>query len=249
MTGLILRPLIVVLVALTALIGIAVGVGRALRGTLLTYEANFPTDIELYAYDMEHRLSVNLTRNPNSYDTDAAWSPDGERMAFISWRGRARQLYLLTLSPPSIRRLSTHQVMGENPVWSPDGSLIAFYAGAASQLYVIEPDGSNMRLSGEASGMDGRPYSTSPLWSEDGTLIASLQPDAVPPTLIVSRRDGAEVRRYRSPGEIVGIDLWLPGGLLLTEIYQLRTPRIVQITPEGDQLVLLENASYPVRWR
>jgi hypothetical protein len=64
-----------------------------------------------------------------------------------------------------------------NPVWSPDGSLIAFGGGDGRtskdhRLYLMAADGRDMRTVGSASGNDWSFGCSS--WSPDGTSIATL---------------------------------------------------------------------------
>ena len=63
-------------------------------------------------------------------DGGARWSPDGRRLAFISQRDGASQLYILDVAadgtPSEPRRLTQLSGGADNVVWSPDGQTIAF---------------------------------------------------------------------------------------------------------------------------
>jgi dipeptidyl aminopeptidase/acylaminoacyl peptidase len=82
-------------------------------------------------------------------DKDAAWSPDGTRIAFTSsraedrWRVPAFDLYILSLvnnQPGELQRLTDGTRTCSSPSWSPDGSTIAFLA--APKLH----DGNHVEL-------------------------------------------------------------------------------------------------------
>jgi Tol biopolymer transport system component len=98
--------------------------------------------------------------------TDAAWSPDGSRIAFLSGdsldvvaAGGAGVTTLVTGIVPPLSDLT-------GPVWSPDGSALAIASG--STIQVVPADGS-----GTAQVVFDEPGdNVNPSWSHDGTTIA-----------------------------------------------------------------------------
>ncbi|KQL18619.1 S9 family peptidase [Cytobacillus solani] len=54
------------------------------------------------------------------------WSPDGQRVAFVSDRSQKGQIYVLDVKGGEARQLTTCPNGASNPVWSPDGTKIAF---------------------------------------------------------------------------------------------------------------------------
>jgi Tol biopolymer transport system component/predicted Ser/Thr protein kinase len=73
--------------------------------------------------------SVRLTDSPG-IDTQAAWSPDGKRLAFVSVRNQRVRICLMTVKdgapagPP--RQITNGDCDAFVPSWSPDGKMIAF---------------------------------------------------------------------------------------------------------------------------
>ena len=94
----------------------------------------------------------------------------------------------------------------EPPLWSPDGSRIAFAwhgeEGGKSQLLVMGPDGRDLRplLEGESG-----PYFA---WSPDGTAIATYRARSI----VVASSDDAAVRRVHPGGRPTGAVVWSPDG-------------------------------------
>src|SRR5580700_11237857 len=65
-----------------------------------------------------------LTRGGS--DTRPRWSPDGKKLAFISERGGAPQVYYVTLEGGEATRVTSLSTGVDNELWSPDGKMIAF---------------------------------------------------------------------------------------------------------------------------
>lgn len=139
-------------------------------------------------------------------DSAPAWSPTGDRIAFVSTRAEKPQIYVIPVDGGEASALtSLKQGVGGGPVWSPDGKFIAFTAGrpvdppdpakpyrvtrhiyrfdgvgyldqAVQELYVIPAEG------GEPRPLTDDLYvNSSPRWSPDGTEIlylASMAPDS-----------------------------------------------------------------------
>jgi TolB protein len=87
----------------------------------------------LYALSPEGTIA-QLTDDP-AYDGAPAWSPDGRRLAFDSMRSGNLDVWLIETAPESGQtvvdqapvNLTAESVSGDcDPVWSPDGTQIAF---------------------------------------------------------------------------------------------------------------------------
>ncbi|TAF54802.1 MAG: S9 family peptidase, partial [Sphingobacteriia bacterium] len=58
----------------------------------------------------------------------AAWSPDGQQIAFVRNADNKPQIFLLSLGGGEARQLTRFKYGASNPVWSPDGRKILFSA-------------------------------------------------------------------------------------------------------------------------
>ena len=123
---------------------------------------------EIYVMDADGKNQRRLTDSPR-YDGHPSWSPDGQRIAFVSQRGGFRiQIYVMDSNGENQTRLTHDGGNKREPSWSPDGQSIAFMLNnfASIQIYVMDSDGKNRtRLT------DGR-HDWSPAWSPDGEMIA-----------------------------------------------------------------------------
>ena len=97
-----------------------------------------------------------------------AISPDGKTIAF-SYKG---DLYTVPVSGGTAKQLTSNPAYDSNPVWSPDGSKIAFVSdreGGALNLFVISRDG------GLPSQITTSSHSKTPLaFSDNDHLVFSM---------------------------------------------------------------------------
>ncbi len=113
---------------------------------------------------------TNLTNNSAS-DREPSWASGG-KLAFSSDRNAdgGYDIYLLTLSPWSIERLTTDAANDESPALSPDGSKVAYVSyrdgGTDPEIYVLTvSDKSIVQIT------DNTAKDLDPAWSSDGTKI------------------------------------------------------------------------------
>lgn len=130
---------------------------------------------------------ANLTNNP-AQDSDPAWSPDGEWLAFLSDRSRKTELYVINITGSRLVQLSDEPgVTWEGPLsWSPDGKLIALSGvreeqGGQRWVYLVGLDGSGARaLSGSRGG-------AAPRFSPSGDRLAYIFSDGTVQGITVDR--------------------------------------------------------------
>ncbi len=100
-------------------------------------------------------------------DEDAAYSPDGQKIAFSSDRSGQFEIWSARATGANPKRLTTLNGYSASPAWSPDSGRVAFdsTAGGLSQVWVVEED--ERRPVALTPGMEG----IVPSWSHDGQWI------------------------------------------------------------------------------
>jgi TolB protein len=97
-----------------------------------------------------------------------AWSPDGKRLAYVSFQNKKPIVYVQDIEVPKQRIVANFKGSNSAPTWSPDGRrlAVALTRDSTSQIYLIDPDGGNLRRLTSSFGID-----TEPFFSPDGQWI------------------------------------------------------------------------------
>ncbi|HEX6744883.1 MAG TPA: hypothetical protein VF087_11720, partial [Solirubrobacteraceae bacterium] len=118
-------------------------------------------DEEIYVMDADGTNVRQLTSN-GDFDSAPSWSPDGTEIAFEKAaagtfvpgvpaepgkEAEEKDIYVMRADGTHVRRLTDSPGLDEGPVWSPDGTKIAFSSDRDGQqeIYVMDADGSNPR--------------------------------------------------------------------------------------------------------
>ena len=128
---------------------------------------NFGQPYQIYVVGADGSDLTQLTHFPYPGGAaDLAWSPDGSKIIFDRCTDApfCSSLSIYTVDAASGENLQMVREFGYEPVYSPDGSMIAFSDGP--ELRVMRSDGSHV--------VTVHPWlAGNPDWSPDGTLLAS----------------------------------------------------------------------------
>lgn len=163
-----------------------------------------------------NRDGTGLTRITGAPEMDdqPAWSPDGGRIAFRSYRtGRDGDIWVMGDDGADPVNLTPDPLPGvldeRRPAWSPDGGRIVFATNAAGNvdLWTMKADGSDLRQITATIDLD-----TEPCWSPDGRSIAFRRSsNDLGSDICVVPASGGEAVRLALPG-IQRLPAWTPDG-------------------------------------
>ena len=131
---------------------------------------NLDITYEIYVMDADRENEQRLTENRHN-DMYSSWSPNGERIAFVSDRKgnwENYDIYVMDADGGNQQKLTNHRDWDSSPSWSPDGKQIVFTADRSGkdwnrQIYVMDADGENLQnLTNNPGGDRGPAWFNSP---------------------------------------------------------------------------------------
>ena len=126
-----------------------------------------------------------------------AWSPDGNKLAYVSFEKKKPIIFVQSLVSGSRTIVANFKGNNSAPAWSPDGSKLAIVLtyGANSQVYTINADGTGLKSLTKSSGID-----TEPVWSSDAKWIYFTSDRGGKPQIYKVSSIGGEASRVTFEG-------------------------------------------------
>lgn len=167
---------------------------------------------------------VDISTTIGGSYVQASWSPDANKIAFVSDAAGTLDIYIMNLDGTDVLRLTSAETDELEPAWSPDGKKIAYTVDDGRgryghDIWVMDADGSNQtQLPRTELGAGG------PAWSPDGRQIAFIlrheDPERAYTHLVVALmdRDGGNIRPLEASAQDVkfgGTVAWSPDGTRL----------------------------------
>ncbi|MCB0173010.1 MAG: PD40 domain-containing protein [Anaerolineae bacterium] len=150
-------------------------------------------------------------------DTGPIWSPDGQKIAFVSRRDGDREIYIMDSDGQNLTNVTRHPADDWTPAWSPDGQRLAFssFRNGSWEIYIMDtaclsepstcPE-SVVQVTNDGNG------NLSPVWSPDGTRFAFNSKAGGSWDIYTMAIDGSDFRQITTAPENDLAPAWSPDG-------------------------------------
>lgn len=176
--------------------------------TRIAYVARNPNRFELHIADADGFNSQFILAHREPI-ISPAWSPEGGRIAYVSFEQRKPIVYLHDLQKGSRSILANFEGSNSAPGWAPDGEHLAVVLSkdGISQIYSIKADGSDVQRLTNSSAID-----TEPSFAPDGKSILFTSDRGGSPQIYRMRAGGGGIERVTFEGNYNVTPRYSPDG-------------------------------------
>lgn len=172
--------------------GMSTGIAFAPDGSFAALTWGYEASSDIYLIDpADGREVARLTSSPGD-DMSPAWSPDSEKIAFVSDRYGYPNIFVMNRDGTEQQALQLPGNYNTGPDWSPDGTKIAWQSrGEGSRFSIWTYDvhsGAVRKVSRDRNNNE------EPSWSSDGRFIVYTSTRGGRKQLFVMNADGSGAR-------------------------------------------------------
>ncbi|MGR9013329.1 MAG: Tol-Pal system beta propeller repeat protein TolB [Gammaproteobacteria bacterium] len=126
-----------------------------------------------------------------------AWSPDGKKIAYVSFEKKSAAIYIQTLATGERARVAEFPGINGAPSWSPDGTKLALTLSkdGSPDIYTL-----NLLTRSLTKLTNSFAIDTEPTWSPDGSSIVFTSDRGGKPQLYIMSSQGGDQKRLTFSG-------------------------------------------------
>jgi TolB protein len=189
----------------TLLCLIALCVSRLfVSGYTITFVASYADSADIYLLDLDQGILWNLIASDTN-ENMAVWSPDGRRLAFVSYISGGADIFIRNREHAEPRNLTRSYGIDElHPTWSANSQEIAFHS--SGDLYVINAESGDLRM------LSSQGFIYLADWSPDGAgVIYTVMSEDIYEIVIVDVTTRERVILLQNQ-QVMQSPVWSPDG-------------------------------------
>ena len=168
----------------------------------------------LYVADVDGQNGQLIIRSREPI-MSPAWSPDGRKLAYVSFEQRRPMIYVQDIFTAQRERIASFQGINGAPAWSPEGARLAMSLSkdGNSELYIMHvASGKLERLTNHVA------IDTEPNWSPDGRNIIFTSDRGGTPQIYQVSVHGGQPKRLTFEGSYNARPSYSPDGKRITMV-------------------------------
>ena len=169
---------------------------RGVFSTRLAYVLQTGNNYELQIADSDGQNPQVMLRSRHSI-ISPAWSPDGKKLAYVSFENDKPVVYVQTLATGNREPLANFKGNNSSPAWAPNGNQLAVVLSrdGISQIYTLNADGSGLRRVMRSPLID-----TEPSFMPDGNSLVFVSDRGGAPNIYKVSLGGDDAQRITFNG-------------------------------------------------
>lgn len=144
-----------------------------------------------------------------------AWSPDGNKLAYVSFEGKNSTVYIQDIASGKRDRIAANPGINSAPAWSPDGTRLALTLSKDGnpEIYILHlASGTLQRLTNNPA------IDTEPNWSPDGSRLIFTSDRGGGPQIYEISALGGPQKRLTYEGPYNARPRYSPNGKFITMV-------------------------------
>jgi TolB protein len=162
----------------------------------------------LQVADADGHRPRTIFRSPHPI-LSPVWSPDGQRLAYVSFENRRSEIYVHNVDGSGRERIASFEGINSAPAWSPDGRQLALTLSRDGQpnIHIMDLATRSVR-----KVTDSRAIDTEPEWMPDGRSLLFTSDRSGNPQIYEVSATGGQARRLTFEGRYNGNAAVSPDG-------------------------------------